>query len=1471
MGKRRLIRRKAGAAGALLALCALLSGCVAGEDEVLEKRQLSELYNKGVFILESVQLKRCIRLDRTNLVLESCERPTRGMLWKWVSRHRLFNLGGSLCLGLNTSDALQPLGTFQCDAPLRTLWWRCSGDTLFGASQFRLAVTGRLVVAKRTAYHQWRRYFTTGEGPCANPYEEIHTLLGNAQGMPCALPFKYNSKWYPECTSEGREDHYRWCATTSRYDQDEKWGFCPSTESGCDTFWDQNAETRACYQFNLYSIMTWGQAHSSCWAQGGGLLSITDLTEQKYIRDRLNDVGVVVWIGLNHLDENAGWNWSDGAPLALVNFTEGITAPSRHERQCGVYNSTSGHPWQSLSCESALPYICKKTPNDSRRAEPFGNWQHYGTVCAEGWTPQNRFCYKVLEEPQSWPDASASCRSLGANLTSVHSLADVELLLGLLANQSSLEAWIGLRSETSVVFEWSDGTPTSVTFWHRHEPDLRQGRGPLCAKTHREHGNWLLAPCGVKLPSVCRKLGLIPIREAGAADKGCAQGWKRRRHFCYKVSRHQQSYEDAMKGYYCGAALVTVMNRFEQAFLNSLINTLSMNSSQYYWTALQDRNRSGEYSWLAQNGWGKPLLYTNWNRHQPVSAGGCVALTGGQALGRWEVKDCKSHKALSICKQRIGSRQETQESTVHINGSAPCPTGWHSKPGLLHCYKVFHSEKILMKRSWTEADFFCQALGANLASFRHYNEEAFVKETLGTMFTGMQGRSFWVGFNKRSPWTFGSWEWSDGTPVVTSFIEDKNSEDDEHNCAVFTDSDSLLVPQPCDSKHEWICKVPRGAELTKPYWYTEQHQAWVFFRGAEYYFDQQPFPWNAVSFACNLMGANLASIHSLEELNFIKERMEMDKDPSQWWIGLSSDTINEEYSWSDGAQLQFQNWPQAEPQKPSPQSDVCVSMSSQTGKWSGDQCGDRHGYVCKRRILSVLEIPRQPHYIGGCPEKWLYFGHKCLFLHLPKHPEEGKTWQESQTICSSSQGSLVTIEDEIEQAYITMLLPGSTADVWIGLQDDDHWVNGKSLTYTNWSPVDQESGISDYYGPGDGKEPLCTLLSNNHNFHFTGKWYSEKCSATGYGFVCQKPQDPTKPPSQSYFHPLPDPIEYENRSYRVVRGNLSWYEALNRCLERETQLASITDPHHQAFLTVLVNKLALPHWIGLYSQDDGISYRWSDDSDTAFMHWDSGDDEDEDTLGDCVYMDITGAWKRADCEETLQGALCQAPPPKSNVVSYEVTCPDRWIKFKNSCYSFEPIMQRQSLEEARERCRHTAKSSDLLTVKSEEENRFVLEKLKSYALPHQTVWLAILYDANVPALSWFDGSAILYSNWHFKAPSVEQLSSDTCVSMRASDSVWHLSHCGDKLGFVCKITADAVNEVEVEPLNGLHHGVIPAAALVAILIFALLVVSLWCVYKRNGARFRRFPFLGSAYYRQASSQAVDSDVLITDLEGNPSE
>lgn len=119
-----------------------------------------------------------------------------------------------------------------------------------------------------------------------------------------------------------------------------------------------------------------------------------------------------------------------------------------------------------------------------------------------------------------------------------------------------------------------------------------------------------------------------------------------------------------------------------------------------------------------------------------------------------------------------------------------------------------------------------------------------------------------------------------------------------------------------------------------------------------------------------------------------------------------------------------------------------------------------------------------------------------------------------------------------------MFLQGSFVGVWIGLQNDDTttWTSGKTVTYTNWSPVEPESHLlvsldhsvniccpglflyfnvvvfssqEDQWLDGYAPEPLCTVMSNNHNFHLTGKWYDEKCSMPGYGFVCQKPQGKT--------------------------------------------------------------------------------------------------------------------------------------------------------------------------------------------------------------------------------------------------------------------------------------------------------------------------------------------------------------------------
>ncbi|XP_053369707.1 secretory phospholipase A2 receptor [Clarias gariepinus] len=1448
------------------------------QHEVLEQSQLSDLYNKGVFLLESVSLQRCLFSNSSGISLASCDSPTAGSLWKWVSRHRLFNLGTNKCMGINSTNHQSELGMFECDVFLHSKWWLCHGYTLYGTTQKKLVVMDSRVTVKRSIMHEWRIYGELGEAPCTYPYKEIHTLLGNAQGSPCALPFKYSGKWYWDCTSEGREDQHLWCATSSSYDQDQKWGFCPNAAPACDAFWESNAKLNACYQFNFYSLLSWSQALASCQSQGASLLSITQTAEHIYIRDRLEDMGVIVWTGLNHLAHDGGWQWSDGSPLALLQYTSDMAPFVVGQNQlCGVFNSDlwSGH-WQSLSCDSALPYICKKTPNISRRAEPIDNWQYKRTECIDGWIGHNGFCYCYVEEKGSWDNSSLTCKALGAQLTAIHSLSEQELLLALLVNASDTKVWISLYMEPgSSTVRWSDGSSVTFTSWQRQQPSPHSDDKRMCVAADRKNGNWGLEECEKMFPAVCRMNGLVPLHPTGEWEEGCPQGWKRKGNSCYKIADQEQTFKDAIKGYYCKSSLVTIDDRFEQAFLNSLISAKNGSASQFYWTALQDQNKTVDYQWLMQNGTTLPLTYTNWNRRQPlVTGGGCVAMTGGQRLGHWEVKNCNSFKALAVCEQSVSSYYDVLFSLPHIDLLAPCKVGWESQHGLQHCYKVFHDEKVLMRRSWAEAEFFCRALGTDLASFHYYEEQVFVKQLLTKMFNSTEGRWFWVGLTKRGPQSAGAWEWSDGTPVVKSFIDDNNEDMSTHNCAVYSDLTNALTPRPCDAKHEWVCKVPRGVELTNPYWYNKENEPWVFYRGAEYYLSSQAYPWEMVLFTCKMLGADLLSLHSKEEQAFIHDRMmKAAHGATEWWIGLSTSSVPEGFSWTDGTALDYENWKNGRPSSQPGRN--CVSMSL-TGSWSTSRCVDQHGYVCKRRIVSVVETPREPHFVGACPENWFYFGHKCLLLHLPSRPKEGKSWKDAQSICSSFQGMLVSIEDEIEQAYITMLLDGQSDGVWIGLQDADtlKWTNEKLVTYTNWSPVEPEHSEAQEEWSRNRIEPLCAVLSNTHNFHFTGKWYKEKCSQSSYGFVCQKPQDKTKRPSHSF--PSPASLafsEYKNRSYHVVRGNMSWFQARTACLEKNAELVSITDSFHQAYLTVLVNRLGAPHWIGLLSQDDGINYGWIDGRDNMFTHWDTVDDDSEDSsfvLGNCVYMDITGGWRRAECDMPLSGALCYVPPPKSIAISSEVLCPETWVKFRQSCYNFRPVVLRMSLDEARERCKKEDNSSDVLTIRDEEENHFFLKQMKNFYGSFETVWLGIYYNMDKNALTWLDGSALDYTNWPLKAPDASGMNADTCVSMRVSDAGWLLADCTSRHGFICKTRSESVPEVEVEPLTGLHYGVVPAAVLVAILFFAVTAGLLWFVYKRNTLGFRRLPSLGSAFY---SSHATDSDgnVLLSDLETHAEE
>lgn len=74
---------------------------------------------------------------------------------------------------------------------------------------------------------------------------------------------------------------------------------------------------------------------------------------------------------------------------------------------------------------------------------------------------------------------------------------------------------------------------------------------------------------------------------------------------------------------FCGFAAkeshshLPVLPRYEQAFINSLLQKTTGKETLYYWIGLQDTNNTGEYQWVSKDGSVDVANYTNWGWFEP--------------------------------------------------------------------------------------------------------------------------------------------------------------------------------------------------------------------------------------------------------------------------------------------------------------------------------------------------------------------------------------------------------------------------------------------------------------------------------------------------------------------------------------------------------------------------------------------------------------------------------------------------------------------------------------------------------------------------------------------------------------------------------------------------------------------------------------------------------------------------------------
>ncbi|XP_075033821.1 matrix metalloproteinase-9 [Mixophyes fleayi] len=111
------------------------------------------------------------------------------------------------------------------------------------------------------------------------PSELLYTFDGNSDGQPCVFPFIFDGESYSSCTTEGRSDGYRWCGTTANYDTDKKYGFCPNRDTAVV---GGNSQGDPC----VFPFTFLGKTYRQCTSDGRDDRKLWCATTSSYDQDR---------------------------------------------------------------------------------------------------------------------------------------------------------------------------------------------------------------------------------------------------------------------------------------------------------------------------------------------------------------------------------------------------------------------------------------------------------------------------------------------------------------------------------------------------------------------------------------------------------------------------------------------------------------------------------------------------------------------------------------------------------------------------------------------------------------------------------------------------------------------------------------------------------------------------------------------------------------------------------------------------------------------------------------------------------------------------------------------------------------------------------------------------------------------------------------------------------------------------------